>query len=211
MLFLGLCCFAQETLTNTFLLKGGVHYSWMDLQTVQGGQDSSGGVGLGTHLIYRPVRPKNWEVGISGHIHRGRVDDLTLNVWDQTMNVEGDFQSVFFAPTLRYTFGNFYLGAGPSWSLQTVKLSGNKQKLTYTSGGRLLLAGFQKNCFYGKSVEWSKCVPFYFEFSHFYQKSRKISIVDISRPNRVNTLSQRAASRHLNTHAFLLSIGSVLF
>ena len=193
----------------------------MDLQTAKGGRDSSGGVGLGTHLVYSPAWPKNWGMGISGHIHRGQVDNLTLSVpnggEDKIVDVDGDFQSVFLSPTLRYTFGNIYLGAGPSWSLQTVKLSrsrenfGSKQKFTYSSRGHLLLAGFQKNCSYEKSVQWSKCIPFYFEFSYFYQKSRKFSIVDITRSNRVNTLSRHAASEHLNTHAFLLSIGSILF
>ncbi len=207
-----LFCGGEAVCAGDLSLRGGIHYSWMDLKTGQSGRDSSGGMGINTHFLYQF---KNWSLGLSGHLHRGRVDGLFLNAGDRTMAVDGDFQSVFFSPSLRYHFmapSLFYLGLGPGWSLQSVWPSDRHgQKLAYISRGNVLLLGFQKNCRHWRGRQGGKCLPLYLELSYFYQKSRKFSLVDITRSDRTHVLLRHPAIGGLNTHAFILSIGSMLF
>ena len=198
-------------------LKGGLSYTWAELKTANE-EDGLTGMGFNTHVSYQY---DNWEFALSSYIYWGDVDGLTYQANGQTIKGDGNFRHVSFGPVLKYHFNQFdiykdwhiYFGAGPSWSLQTIKIDepktngsfNNNNKLTYESTGGFVMIGVEEK------LPYKEMHPVYIEFLYSYKEPRKVSVVDSSDPTETNILSTEEINQDLSGHFFMISMGITVF
>jgi hypothetical protein len=205
---------------HTMALKGGLSTTWAELRTKgveENEEDSFFGMGFNTHLIYRW---KRWEAGLSSYIYWGDIDGLKFRTQGQTIEGDATFRHVSFGSVLRYTFlanqvylnWHMYVGLGPSWSLQTIKLDSpqtngtftSNQKLTYESRGGFIMIGLEEN------LPFKEMHPVYVEFLYSFKQSRKVSIVDSSDATEVDIITTER-NRLNSGHFIMVSMGITIF
>ncbi len=208
-----------QAYTHDIALKGGLSYTWADLEATEKSEDSLIGVGFNTHFIYRWDR---WDISASSYIYWGDIDGLAFKAQGQKLTGDGHFRHVSFGPIFRYTFKKWpvynnnwhpYLGLGPSWSLQTIKIDkppsegsfSKSHKLTYLSQGGFITVGVEEE------TRYKEMNPVYIEFLYSYKKSKKVSVIDSSDSKEINILSTNEAKQDFSGHFFMVSMGITIF
>lgn len=217
-LFLGLCSNASA-FRYKLSLRGGLSQSWGDINGLEGSEDEMHGTGFNTHFGYKW---KYFELTLSSYIYWGDIEGLTFKARNETIRGEGSFRHVSFGPVLRYQLRGvqpvknwfMFVGLGPVWSLQTVKLDtfsstgplyNKNQKLTFESTGGTFVMGFEED------LPYKEMHPVFIEFMYSYKKSRKVSVVDASDFTETNILSTEEIGQDLSGHFYMVSIGMLLF
>ncbi len=200
-------------------LRGGISQSWGDINALEGTEDEMHGTGFNTHFGYKW---KYFEITLSSYIYWGSIEGLTFKARNETINGEGTFRHVSFGPLLRYQLRGvqpvkdwfMFIGIGPVWSLQTVKLDkfsstgplyNKKQKLTFESTGGSFVFGFEED------LAYKEMHPVFIEFMYSYKKSNKVSVVDASDFTETNVLATQETDQDLSGHFYMVSIGMLLF
>jgi len=221
----------------TIFLIAGKAYSFQDQLSLRGGanvvrglietfderidipesEDDFKGFGFNTHFGYKW---KDWELLGSSYNYFGKVEHISLLVSNKIITGSGSYRHLGIGPLLRYhtpyePFKSWllYLGAGPSWSLQTIKMkdfttNGNfnrDQKLTYESFGYTLSLGIEEN------LKYKNLHPVYFELVYSFKKSFKVSTVDASDFTETNILTSEETQQEIQSKTIYLSMGIVIF
>lgn len=208
---------------DSLALRGGLNAVAGSIETfderedIPESEDHYGAFGFNTHFGYKW---SDWEILASSYIHYGKIEKISLLVNDEVVTGSGSLRHLNIGPLVRYHTGyelfktwQVYLGAGPTWSLQTIKMknfitNGNfngNQKLTYESFGYTLSIGIEEN------LKYKNLHPVYFEFVYGQQESYKVSVVESAKITETNILSTRDTEQEINSKFFYLSMGITIF
>lgn len=216
----------ETTVENNFSLKGGFSYSRVFFRSallpethVQGQDEDTSennGFGLNSSIGYKWT---NWEFLVGSDILFGKLDDLTFQLGSTSIRGDGSFRIFSISPMLRYytpytlfNRWNFFIGAGPTWSLHTFILSqtfdgtnfSDKKRISFENRGGSISLGLEE------IVPYKEMHPTYIEVAYSYMRSKQIFIVDASDFKDVKTLS-RGASKDFYGHYIVARIGFTLF
>lgn len=155
----------------------------------------------------------------------GKVDEIEHILADQTFTGEGKVFDVAISPLIKYELpialksGQWpmYLGAGPAWSLYTLRFRDNqaidagfdvksdRYKLTYDTFGYNIVLGVEELTAY-KDMH-----PVYIEFVYSYRKSKKISLVDTEQFIETNIVKEQKAHQEIKYHSLMIIMGMTFF
>lgn len=208
-------CFAWQ---NDMSLKGGLGLSQATIHAFDDSEDHMTGFGFNTQFGYRFT---NWEINLASYIYWGTIDDLRFRANGASVVGSGGFRHVSFGPVFKYIFNwqpirdwNFYVGLGPTWSMQTVRLrefqttSGvftSDYKLTYISRGGMLSIGIEE------ILPFKEMHPVYLEILYSYKKSKDVSVVDASNFAEVRTISTEESEQDIRGSFIMINAGITLF
>lgn len=221
---------AENTVENNFNLKGGLSYSRIFFrsnflpESPENGEDDendddaseSNGFGLNSSFGYRWT---TWELLIGSDLLFGKLEDLTFRVANNSIRGDGSFRIFSANPMIRYytpyaliNRWNFYVSAGPTWSLHTFiienNLNGsnfsNSKRISFQNRGGTLNVGFEE------VMPFKSMHPAFIEVGYSYMRSKQIFIVDAADFKDVITLS-KGASKDFYGHYFSVRLGITLF
>lgn len=219
-LFLHFTTFSAFALEDALVLKGGFNVVRSKVEALSGTKDSFGGVGFNTHFGYKWTK---WEGTLSSYVFWGKIEsELQFDTNNRNISGFGTYQNVSFGPIIKRhsrilspaDTWTLYYGAGPQWSLKTIKISrftnddgglGQNRKMTYQSFGGIAVIGIEED------LADAKLHPMYVELGYGYAKSNELSIVDISKVEETNILSKEDQKPDVTTHFFILSFGMSIF
>lgn len=203
---------------NDLVLKAGLGLSQASVHAFDESEDSFAGFGFNNQFGYRFI---DWEINLASYIYWGKVNDLRFKANGDLVQGTGGFRHVSFGPVLKYTFKwrpvdgwNFYLGAGPSWSIQTIKLANfqvgpgvfsEKYKLTYISSGAMLAVGIEE------ILLFKEMHPVYLEIVYSYKVSQELTISDATDFTEVKTISEEESEQKIRSSFIMINAGIVLF
>lgn len=210
--------FKSFSFDNDLYVKGGLSLTQAKITALNGSNDKFHGIGFNTHFGYK------WhylDFGLSSYIYWGDIDNLEFQATDSTIIGDGKYRHVSFGPMLKYKFLNnevfrywhAYIGLGPTWSLQTIKLSNfsstgsftNQSKLTYQSRGATFVIGIEEE------LSSKEQHPVFIEGLFSVKKSQKVSVVDNQDPTETNILSTENTNQKIIDKIFTLSMGMTFF
>ena len=208
----------REKLKKQYLaLKGGVSSGLFRIDAKKNTQDIHSGWGFNTHFGYHWYK---WELTASSYVSFGDVSDLSFEVNGDDIQGDGKLRFVSISPNIRYYTDwwfyegwRFYVGAGPIWTLKTIKFDrydsektlGEDRKLTYESRGAMLILGVEE------LLPLKQLHPVYVELATGFTVSRELSVVDNSTPAETEILSSEPAHDEVQNYAIVLSLGITLF
>jgi hypothetical protein len=215
-IFLSTHTFAIE---NQMLLKAGPSFASAHLEAREGSKDDFGGWGFNTHFGKKWVK---WETTFSSYVYWGKIESpLRFRAQEQDITGSGSYTHVSFGPIIKYHLNNyqifehwqFYLGAGPVWSHQAIKLDrftttgsfNQNQKLTFSSFGGAFVFGIEEN------LPSKEMHPVYIELLYSYKKSDEASVVDLSKVTETNVLSSEERKQDIQGHFIMVSFGLLIF
>ncbi|MCO4794484.1 MAG: hypothetical protein KC493_12260 [Bacteriovoracaceae bacterium] len=203
---------------NHLALKAGANFSANRLETKANTDDHYTGYGFNTHFGY------HWsqlEISGSSYIHYGKAEELQYIVNDNVISGEGTVQFVSISPMIRFHTNwepkqnyRFYIGGGPIWSIETVKLQDynnsvgafqEETKITYESSGGILVFGVEEQ------TPFKEMHPVFIEVAFVYQSSFRVSTVDISKVAETNILTTQRSFDDLETYNIMFSLGITVF
>lgn len=203
---------------NDMALKGGLGLSQATIHAFDSSEDHMTGFGFNTQFGYRFEK---WEVNLASYIYWGKIDDLRFHANNTSVVGSGAFRHVSFGPVFKYLFEwqpikswNFYMGAGPSWSMQTVRLQefqtttgtfSKDYKLTYISRGGMISFGIEE------LLPFKEMHPVYLEILYSYKKSKDVSVVDASDFTEVRTISTEETKQDIRGSFIMINAGITLF
>jgi hypothetical protein len=224
-LILSLNISAQEQ--NVWALKGGPNLGFFGVETLDDMEDL--GVEETTDNFFAPgihssfgYRWDRFELLTTSTISISHVRGLSFYANEQVirMTEKARYNSLSISPQLRYhlpfqpiTGWRLFVGAGPVWSLQTLKLknfqtSGNfskDQKLTYESFGSSIVIGLEE------VVKFKKMHPVYWQLTITNMESKKVWIVDVKDPKESNILIKEESKQEIEDVHIVLSLGLTFF
>lgn len=212
-----------EVSNNNFNVKTGISLSRIHLSSGlipnhDKDEDSTEnfGYGINTSVGYKW---KDWEVLIASDLLFGKLNDLTFQVDSSQIRGDGHFRIFSIAPMVRFYTPymiikrwNFFIEAGPTWSLHTFIISNNlngsnfndKKRISFENHGGSINIGLEE------TVSFKEMHPTFIELGYSYMKSEQIFIVDASDFTDVKTLS-KGNSSDLYGHSFVVRFGITLF
>jgi hypothetical protein len=193
------------------LLKAGVSLSNNSVEALQDTTDNFIGIGFNTHFGYRK---EWWEFSLSSLTQFGSLDTVLVSTSGQKFGQAGSFLDFSVSPTFKYHTNwqpkkgwGFYLGLGPTWSLQSIRQEtvAPKTKITYQSFGGRLVLGIEE------IMIIEDMHPVYLELSVGWRQSDKVSLVDVTNFSKVNTLSEASIGEDFTQTTIIISMGIMLF
>lgn len=214
---------AEASMDNNFNIKGGLTYSRVYLKSVliptspkKEDENENNGYGFNTSAGYRW---NNWEALFASDVLFGKLNDLTFKVDSSEIRGDGSFRIFSLSPMVRYNTPysiynrwNFFIAAGPTWSLHTFIITNNlnntnfssKQRINFENRGGSVSIGVEE------IVPFKEMHPTFIEIGYSYMRSKQIFIVDASDFKDVKTLSQ-GHSNDFHGHYFVAKFGITLF
>lgn len=221
--------YADALSENNFTLRAGFSFNLNHLETDRfidnreteddgrpDDETKTFGYGLVTSIAYKY---NNWEFAFASDVLFGRIKDVSFIYQESSIRGGGHFRLVSIGPQIKYhtpftilNKANFYVGVGPSWSLQTFvfsnpKFSGNfndKRRVSFENYGGGVFIGLQEiNAI--KSTH-----PMFIEVGYSYMHSYKVSILDSSNSAEVITLSEGESNVFSGQYLFVRA-GFTLF
>jgi hypothetical protein len=214
---------AQSSVENNFNIKAGLGISRVYLRsslipTSHKREDESENSGYGFNTSFG-YKWNTFEVLIGSDVLFGKLKDMTFLVNSAEIRGDGSFRIFSVSPILRYytpytiySRWNFFVGAGPTWSLHTFiidnNLNGtdfnNKKRINFENRGASINIGFEE------VVPYKEMHPTYIELGYSYMRSKQVFIVDASDLQDAKTLS-RGNSKDFYGHYIALRFGITLF
>lgn len=161
----------------------------------------------------------DFELLFGSDVYFGQIKDLTFISENKSIRGSGHFRVVNLGPTAKYITplillnkAQFYVGAGPNWSLQTFVFSDVVGAGGFNNNNRVSFENYGGNIYFGiEEITPDKSShPTYLEFGYSYMSSYKVSIHDASKQTDVITLSEKS-SRKFSGHYFIIRLGMTLF
>lgn len=219
------------TFNNDLFLKGGLSAGGVSIETlddVTPAQDPNNDLdesysefasfGLSSSFGYMLT---DWEFSGFSTINFGKVKDLSFFAGGDIINGSGTYRGVAIGPLVKYYTPfkikenwKLYFGAGPSWSIQTIKLTSfssvkgtftDNQKLAIESFGMTLVLGLQEQ------VLFKEMHPVFFELVYAHRNAYKISTVDASKFTETSVLTTDEKGQDIEESMLLFNMGIVLF
>ena len=216
---------------NQFALKAGVGYTTVATRTYYNksesededhGEDEYFAINLTTQFGYRA---RNWEFGINSLATMGYANNILFDANGTMISGKGITKSTFFTPILKYLWHSkitissleyrghwlLYLGGGPTWSIQTIKLSGYQQnfnsdyRIKYNSYGATLVFGIEED------LKSKQEYPFFIETMLGYAQAYRVAIVDVSDQFEVQLLSRNNPRNKIQSFYWAFNLGITLF
>lgn len=214
---------ADETPDNNFNMRAGLSISRVYLKSGlipnnPKKEDSSENTGFGFNSSIG-YRGSDWEFLIASDILFGKLNDLTFRVDSTEIRGDGSFRIFSLSPMIRYytpyiiyNRWNFFMEAGPTWSLHTFIIANNlndtnfsdKKRINFENRGGSLSLGLEE------VVPFKEMHPTFIEIGYSYMRSKQIFIVDASDFKDVKTLS-RGDSKDFYGHYLVARFGITLF
>jgi hypothetical protein len=219
---------AQTSWTDKFTLQAGLSFNMVEIRTDKfidnreskpdDPEEETRTLGLGgvTSIHYHVG---NWEFGVASDFVFGKFKDVTFIYNTNSIRGEGSFRLISLGPQVKYytpytlfNMVSFYLGAGPSWSLQTFVFGTaattgnftNKRRVSFENIGGGLYLGIEQ-------ILPSKADhPLFLEIGYNYMHSYKVSILDASDTADVITLSE-GDSNEFSAQYIIVRLGAALF
>lgn len=210
----------DNAIENNFNIKAGVNLdrSYLSTSFIPAKEDhsESTAVGFSTSAGYRWSK---WELMVGSDVFFGNLKDLAFKVDSNEIIGTGHFRVFTLSPLLRYytpftvwNRWNFFMSAGPSWSLHTFVISNtlngstfsSKKRISYENRGGTINFGIEE------IVPYKDTHPTFFEIGYSYMRSRRIFIVDASDFTDVKTLEQ-GISNDFYAHYLIIRFGITLF
>lgn len=223
---------ADDSLLNNFNLNAGLSLNLIEMRTNQFLQseeedDDEGeledeinnlGAGFYSSINYRFI---DWEFGMFSDFAVGVIKDtVTFSHNGSSITGKGHFRLINLGPQIKYhtdfhlfNKAKFYIGFGPSWSLQTFVFKGNsestgsfdaRKRISFENYGATFLVGLQE------MHKTKKEMPWFLEFVYSFMLSQKVSINDATDLADVITLSE-GDSNDFKAHYFMFRFGVTLF
>lgn len=181
-------------------------------------EDETKTVGLGfvTSIGYRW---ENWEFALASDVLFGKITDVSFIYGQSTIRGSGHTRLVSIGPQIKYytpfailNLAHFYVGLGPSWSLQTFVFSdsvttgnfNNKKRVSFENYGGSLFLGLEE------IKPFKNMHPMFLEVGYSYMHSYKVSILDASNSAEVITLSE-GDSNDFSGQYIIVRAGFTLF
>lgn len=209
-----------------FFLSAGLGYSSAAVKTRYLEQNDDGEIedeteskafGLTTRFGYRRA---NFEFGLLSDIGYGKVEDLSLKLPDNSkVNGDGHYRFVAISPYVKYLLPlpvvyqwRSYIGAGPSWGLQTIVMENISSGSNFSTEKRISFENFGAGVFVGieEDLPFKQMHPVFLEVGITYMKSYKVYLIDASNFKEVKTLSSKDSHDLSGTFVFIRA-GLVLF
>lgn len=212
---------AEESLENNFNIKAGLAVSRVNLksgllQSQEEDATETNGYGFNTSAGYKW---NNWELLVASDALFGKLHELSFQVDSTVIRGTGSFRIFSVSPMIRYytpytiyNRWNFFVSAGPSWSLHTFILNNtlngsqfsDKKRISFENRGGGLNVGFEE------IVPYKEVHPTFIEFGYSYMRSKRIFIVDATDFKDVKTLSE-GNSKGFYGHYLVARFGITLF
>lgn len=215
--FVAILSWDAMAFNNELSIRGGMNLNYAKVEARQGTQDKFVGYGFNTHFGYKWIK---WEFLATSYVYFGKVGGLEFDADGVLIQGSGGYRNTVISPVFKYLTDwevkknwFFYVGLGPTWSLQTIKLRNfesdedfnREHKLVYDSRGGSLTLGVEEQ------LPFKDMHPVYIEMVYTYLKSHKLSVVDTSDFRETNILSTQGSKQDISTSTILLSIGITLF
>jgi hypothetical protein len=217
-LLLSLCPSIAASYDRKWALKGGPGFTYTNVETFNGREDSFTGYGLNTAFGYRYMP---LELNLISHVFFGKIDNLQFQANNSVVQAAGPMRSVSFGINLKYFTPwkvkknwRLYVATGPLWCQQTVDLSSfttqngerrDESKLALTSKGGVLALGFEE------MLQYKEMNAVYIEINYSYAKVKEVSVVDISNFREVQTLSSEDTQQRIRGNTIMLNLGMTVF
>lgn len=214
---LGLFAVTAKADLEGLALKGGANVSWVKLSALNSSVEHAPAAGFNTHFCYRY---NNWSLDLASYINFSGFTDLDLKAQGvELQHVDGDVRNLSITTILRYHTDfepkpawRLYLGAGPAWSLLTIKLEddivdqgfGEDDKFVYESQGASIVVGLEEQ------TKYKEMHPVYFEFVVQYLKSHELTTVDASISRETNIVSKEEIQQ-VESLFYMVSMGITIF
>lgn len=165
------------------------------------------------------------ELSVNGLMSFGKINELNYAVEDNTIHGVGKVLDLSISPILKYQT-NFslsngrwpiYIGAGPAWSLYSIKFNDNNQareedynidtnefKLSYNTFGHNIVIGVEE------ITGEKRTHPVYIELIYSYKKSRKLTLVDTEQFEEIE-IAHEQKDRSLRYHSVMINMGMTFF
>lgn len=229
-LLLSLNAFAETSPSwmDGFSLKAGLSYTRVEIRTDKlidnsesspnDPEDEARTFGLGgiTSISYRYDQ---WELGVASDVLFGTVPDTTFISQGSSIRGKGSFRLVSVGPQIKYytpytllNYANFYVGTGPTWSLQTYVFRHADTTGSFSDKRRVSFENIGGGLFIGlEQIQPSKSdYPLFLEIGYSYMHSYKVSILDASKSAEVITLSE-GDSNDFSAQYIIVRLGATLF
>lgn len=160
-----------------------------------------------------------FEIVFGSDVYFGKIKDLTFVSENRSIRGSGHFRVVNLGPTVKYITpfvllnkAQFYVGAGPNWSLQTFVFSDVVGVGGFNNNNRVSFENYGGNIYFGieEITPYKSSHPAYLELGYSYMNSYEVSIHDASKETDVITLSEKS-SRKFSGHYFIVRLGMTLF
>lgn len=200
-----------------------------------------GGLGLGHIQIERGKTGDNFvipvlntqlsvymgdlELSANAMMSFGKINELNYNVKNESVTGVGKVLDLSLSPILKFKTNwslkngrwPIHFGAGPAWSLYSIKFNDNEQvrelghnidadefKLSYNTFGYNFVLGFEEKTS-SKNMQ-----PVYIEFIYSYRKSRKLTLVDTEQFEEIE-IAHEQRDRSLSFHSLMINMGVTFF
>jgi hypothetical protein len=200
-------------------LRAGVSFTNRKVKADFDTEDDVQAPGFQTAIALR-ASPR-FEINVSSYVHLGKVNQLDFEFDGMRLQGDGSQTSAAFAPLLKFIPGNVvmknwypYYFAGPSWSLQSLKLkpfidrqgvSRIDHKLTYESVGGVIGIGLEEH------LPFKEMHPVFLELLFSYMHAYEVKLVDASDFIEVKTISDEERSSKINGTIFMVNMGMTFF
>lgn len=222
--FLLLCSFAHADIgkrLDRLAIKGGFGLSYVDIS--RGVQEEKFFTpAINTQLSWYQGR---FEFTANALLSFGKIDEITHEIDDKVFAGEGKVFDLSISPIIKYELPYAlksglwptYIGAGPAWSLYTLRfrdnqaldagfeVSSDRYKLTYDTVGYNIVLGAEE------LTRYKDMHPVYIELIYSYRKSRKISLVDTEKFLEADIVEFRRSHKRLEYHSIMLIMGVTFF
>lgn len=227
--FISSNAFADVFSNNNFTLRAGLSFHLNEIRTDRlidnhetdddgelEDETKTAGFGFITSVAYRW---ENWEFAFASDVLFGRIKDVTFIYEENSIRGGGHFRLVSIGPQIKYytpyslfNKANFYVGLGPSWSLQTFVFSrsqttgnfNNKKRISFENYGGGLFIGIEE------IHPFKESHPMFLEVGYSYMHSYKVSVLDSSNSAEVITLNE-GDSNDFSAQYIIIRAGIALF
>lgn len=210
-----------EEKLDRLAIKGGLGLSYVDISR-DSLEDKFFTPAINTQLSWYVGK---FEFTANALMSFGKVDEIEHILAEKTFAGEGKVFDVAISPMIKYELpfalksGRWpmYLGAGPAWSLYTLRFRDNqaidagfdvksdRYKLTYDTFGYNIVLGTEELTAY-KDMH-----PVYIEFVYSYRKSKKLSLVDTEQFIETNIIQEQKIHRMIEYHSLMIIMGMTFF
>lgn len=220
---------ATETpMNDNFILRAGFSFNLAQMKTDRlidnhetednepEDETKTPGFGIATSVAYRW---NHWEFAFASDAVFGAFKDITFIYQNNSIRGQGNTRLVSIGPQIKYytpysifNRANFYIGFGPSWSLQTFVFRNaatagnfnNKRRISFENYGGGIFIGLEE------ILPFKEDHPIFLEVGYSYMHSYKVSVLDATNTAEVTTLSE-GDSNEFSAHYIIVRAGFTLF
>ena len=221
--------FAETFSQDNFTLRAGLSFNLSEIrtdrlidnhETEEDGEiedeTKTKGYGFVTSIGYRF---QDWEFAFASDAIFGKFKDVTFIYGDNSIRGGGTVRLVSIGPQIKYytpfspfNVVNFYLGFGPSWSLETFVFNHSRTTGSFSDKKRISFENYGGGIFIGieEIHPFKEKHPMFLEVGYSYMHSYKVSVLDSTNSADVITLSE-GDSNDFSAQYIIVRAGFTLF